>query len=86
MTGGGPWLGSGEVRDPKDDILTSWGRAPDPKADLLTSCRDPEDGLLTSAGMETVCRAAVCMGLWANCRPLVGVASGYGRGRVAGPR
>ena len=25
MTGGGPWLGSGEVRDPEDDLLTSWG-------------------------------------------------------------
>ena len=25
MTGGGPWLGSGEVRDPDDDLLTSWG-------------------------------------------------------------
>ena len=25
MTGGGLWLGSGEVRDPEDDLLTSWG-------------------------------------------------------------
>ena len=82
MTGGGSWLGSGEVRDPEADLLSSWGRAPDPKADLMTSCRDPEGDLLTSAGMERVCMAVACMGLWANCRPLVEVSSG----RVAGPQ